>query len=97
MGVSCAGVSRVDFDLLFFLAEALIAGDTGVAGGGSDDFKAETGSGIGVAVAGSDAGSGTEAGSGSFEGEAVAELVSPAFGGFLFFQVISVQPSSVLE
>ena len=93
MGVSCAGFGL----LFFFLAEALVADVTGDAGGDTDGLGTEipssvcgisgTGSGTGVAGASSDAGS--EAGSGSrivsFVGEAVAELVSPAFEGFLFF------------
>ena len=79
MGVSCAGLG-----LPFFLAEALVAEDIGVAGVGSYGFETEAGSGVRVAGAGSDAGSGIESGSESFVGEAVADLVSPAFGGFLF-------------
>ena len=80
------------------MTKALVTDDTGVAGGGSNGFEAETGSGIGIAGTGSDAvlKAGTGAGSGSFVGEVVAELVSPAFGGFLFSRVTSVQLSSVL-
>ena len=86
MGVSCAGVFCTGFGLLFFFAEVLVTDETCVADVGSDDFETETetGSGIGINGAGSDVGSGTKAGSGSFLGEAVAELASPAFGGFLF-------------
>ena len=83
MGVSCAG-----FGWLFFLAEVLVVDD---AGGDSDGLEAEILSGTGVAGAGSDANSeaDTETGSGSFVGEAVAELVSPAFeGAFINFGMI---------
>ena len=96
IGVSCTSVSCVGFG--FILAEALVVGNTGIAGEGSEaeaGFEAETGVGISFTEIGSDvgvAGTGSDvdlkfgagADSGPFVGEVAAELVFPAFGGFLF-------------
>ena len=98
IGVSCDDDPGAILGLVFFWAEALVAGDTGVAGVASADFSPEAGSGVSVAGADSEVGSGVEtrSGSGFFAREALADLVSPAFGGFLLFRVTSIQPSSVL-
>ena len=84
IGVSCDDDPGAILSLVFFLAEALVAGDTVVAG----DFNSEAGSDVSVAGADSGAGSGVEtgsdSGSGLFAGEALSDLVSPALGGFLF-------------
>ena len=109
IGASCGSGSCAGFGF-FFLKEALVVGNTGIAGEGAEaGFAAETGSDVGYGISeidsdvgvagnGSDAGleSGAEAGSGFFIGEVAAGLVSPAFGGFLFFRVTSVQPSLAL-
>ena len=62
IGVSCDDVSRTVLALVFFLAEALIAGDgdNSVAGVASANFSPEAGSGVSVAGADSVVGSGVK-------------------------------------
>ena len=94
MGASCdeVEVAGTVLALVFFLAEALVEGDAGVAGVDSADFNS------GVTGGGSSVEAGVEAGSCSCFGFLAGEagLFSPPFEVFFFLLITSVQFSSVL-
>ena len=73
-------VAETVLALVFFLAEASVIGDAGVTD--DADFASD---GVGVRVAGVEAGVETDSCSGFLVGEALVDLFSPPFGDFLFF------------